>query len=113
MPTNYVLLTVFTICFSFSTSFICAAYKPDIVLCAASMTGLIVLGLTLYAFTTKTDFTIWGAAIFMLSFALIGFLLMALIFRQLYTVYCFLVVILFGFFIIYDTQLIIGGKHSY
>ena len=109
VPTNYVLLAVFTICFSFATSFISAAYKKDVVFCAAGLTAIIVISLTVYAFTTKTDFTIFGAAVFMLSFALIGLFIMAFIFREFYTVYCFVAVVLFGFFIIYDTQLIIGG----
>ena len=79
---------------------------------AAGLTAAIVVGLTAYAVTTKTDFTTCMAAAWMLGFLLLGFGLMALIFQNhvLTLVYCALAVMVFGFYLIIDTQLVVGGR---
>ena len=63
------------------------------------------VGLTIYAFKTKTDFVVMGAAMFMVGFAFITFSILACFFfsQLLNTAICFLGVILFGFYLIYDT----------
>jgi len=80
---------------------------------AALITAAMVVGLTVYAFTTKSDFTFLGPALFVVGFALcaFGIILMFTHSKTLYLIYCFLAVILFGFYLIFDTQLIIGGHH--
>ena len=57
VPTNYVFLFVFTLSESYIVSFIASFYDPDIVLAAAVMTLGICVSLTIYAVTTKNDFT--------------------------------------------------------
>ena len=58
VPTNYILLLVFTLLEAYTVAFICATVKDSmIVLTAAVMTAALVVGLTLYAVFTKTDFT--------------------------------------------------------
>jgi FtsH-binding integral membrane protein len=44
----------------------------SIVVAAAVLTAAITIGLTVYAFYTKTDFTICGGLMFMLGFALLA-----------------------------------------
>jgi FtsH-binding integral membrane protein len=72
----------------------------------------VVSALTLYAIFTRTDFTIkWGIVIV---------LFMAMLFLGIFswiawtpflnTLYCSLGLILFGIYIVIDTQLIMGGK---
>ena len=60
VPMNYILLTLFTMCEAFAFSFICAFYTPAVTLYAASTTAALTGALTIYAFTTKTDFTMCG-----------------------------------------------------
>lgn len=67
---------------------------------------------TFYALVTKEDFTIkWG----LLAVLIMAMLMLAVfsLFRWsdfLYCLYCTLGVIVFGIYLIIDTQLIIGGK---
>ncbi len=114
-PTNYILLAIFTICESWIVSTFCGITNPKIVLMATLMTLGIVISLTLYAITTKTDFTIMGGLMYVLGMALLLFALFSLfsdnkIFHIIISV---ISVVIFGIYLIYDTQLIIGnGKHG-
>ena len=87
-------------------------YDPTIVLIAAFMTAGSVAGLTYYAWTTKTDFTIMRGIFSMIFTALVLMLILMLFFQALALtlLFCFLVVISFGIYIIVDTQMIIGNK---
>ena len=51
---------MFTICFGYIVSAVCAKYEPKIVLLAALMTMSITVALTLYAFFTKVIGLIFG-----------------------------------------------------
>merc|ERR1712032_1809081 len=72
-------------------------------------------GLTMYAMTTKSDFTGMGPY---LSAAIMGLMLAS--FLCIFFPYSPMIqkvmagfgAILFSFYIVYDTQLICGGKHS-
>jgi FtsH-binding integral membrane protein len=79
---------------------------------AAILTLAAVIGLTIYAFYTKTDFTTKGSALFMFALILLVFFVFALIFQSkvLFLFYALLCCVLFGLYLIYDTQLIIGGR---
>ena len=112
VPTNYILLGLFTLCESLIVAYSAAATEPRTVVMAACLTAAIVIGLTVYAITTKTDFTTCLAAAWMLGFLLLGFGLMAIIFQSyvVTVVYCALAVIVFGFYLIIDTQLVVGGR---
>ena len=116
VPTNYTLLGVFTVAEAYTVMFVCATVKnPLIVLQAALLTAGIVIGLTVYAVTSKRDFTTCGAFLFMFSFAMLAFSMICMIIGfQLPTLYCVFGVVLFGLYLIFDTQLILGGKaHSF
>ena len=116
VPTNYILLTIFTVSEAWMISFICAWYKiqgqGDIVLMAVLMTAGMTFALTLYACTTKTDFTMMGGALFIIAGVLLLFMIFELFTRNkvVHIVISVAVVALYGFYLIYDTQLIIGGR---
>ena len=112
VPINYFLLFTFTACESIIVAYICSLVKnPEIVLTAVCLTAAIVLALTLYAFTTDSDFTTCGAFAFIVGalFLLLG-LFSIFMGPKFYMVYCFFGVLLFGFYLIIDIQLIVGGK---
>ena len=69
------------------------------------MTLGITVSLTIYACTTKKDFTMMGGSLFILSVALLMFGIFAALYGGvfLHKVYCLFGVILYGFFLIYDT----------
>jgi len=72
----------------------------------------IVLVLTLYAIFTPTDFTVKWGIIFVIMMAMLMFGIFTIILWSpiLNNLYCCLGVILFGIYLVIDTQLIIGGR---
>ena len=49
VPANYVILTLFTVAFGYLVAFITTLYPPQIVFSAATITGCMVVGLTMMA----------------------------------------------------------------
>lgn len=119
VPTNYILLLIFTLCETYLVGNICSYYalsQPGIVQISGLGTAVITAACTLYAFTTKTDFTIMGGLIWLLSFSLMFLIIFSWIFAFnsfIYNAIIALCIFLMGIFLIYDTQLIVGkGKHK-
>ena len=104
MPTNYILLTIWTLCESVLIAYLCAIVRsPEIVLTATIMTAALVLGLMFYAFTSDEDFTVCGGTFFSLGVLLFVTGIMSIFMgRQFYLLYCFLGVFLFGLYLIFD-----------
>jgi FtsH-binding integral membrane protein len=64
VPTNFILLTIFTLAESYLVSTLTAAYSSEDVLIATTLTATVVVALSLYACYTKTDFTMIGGLLF-------------------------------------------------
>lgn len=113
-PTNYILLTGFTICEAYLISYICSLVNAKIVLMAASLTCAVVIGLTIYACTTKTDFTVCNSMLFIASLVLLLMGIMMIFVKSpiLHLIYSGLGTFLFALYLVYDTQLIIGNKEN-
>jgi len=113
-PNNYVLLAAFTIVEAFIIGVYTAMHDTLAVIIAAAVTCLITIVLSIYAATTKTDFTGWGIYLMVATIALIAITILAFItgLAILITIVVMLGVVLFSFYLIYDTQLIVGGKHT-
>ena len=79
---------------------------------AASMTLAITLALTLYAITTKTDITIYGSALFIISIAIFMFTMFAMFTdnKIVHVGVSAMTVTMYGFYLVYDIQLISGNK---
>lgn len=114
VPYNYILLTIFTVGFGLLVGFISAMSDPAVVLIAAVMTLCVTVSLTIYACTTKTDFTLMGGFLFIFGMILmvLGVFLWWGVSSTMKTLLCGLGVIFYGLYLIYDTQLIVG-KHRY
>eukprot|EP01017_Pseudomicrothorax_dubius_P001028 TRINITY_DN0_c3298_g1_i1.p1 TRINITY_DN0_c3298_g1~~TRINITY_DN0_c3298_g1_i1.p1 ORF type:complete len:244 (-),score=32.96 TRINITY_DN0_c3298_g1_i1:18-749(-) len=110
VPTNYILLAVFTFCEAYMVSLICSRYDSRLVAMAAAFTAVTVIALTLYACVTKTDFTMLGGLLFVLAAMILcfGFTLIFLRSQLLNFVYSCLIVVVFSIYLIYDTQLVVG-----
>jgi len=117
-PINFVLLGGFTLCQSVLIGFVCLMYTGESILLAFGATALVFTLLTAYACVSKSDFTGFGpylvaAILVFMSFA-IGLMIWSMfepIPKSVRLVYAALGVLLFSFFIIHDTQLILGGSH--
>lgn len=83
---------------------------------ALGITAAIVIGLTLFAFQTKYDFTMCGGFLCIMLICLtVGSLIGAFFFRNemgQFIIACFGAG-LFSMYIVYDTQLMMGGSHKY
>jgi FtsH-binding integral membrane protein len=112
MPINFILLAIFTVTEAYMISFISSVYSPQTVFIAAALTAGVVVALTVYACWTKTDFTIYGGLLFICLFVFVIVSMLAMFFqsRWITLVISSIGVILFGIYLIYDTQLVMGGK---
>ena len=116
VPWNYLLLFLFTLVEAYLVSAICAAASKSgsksWVVISAAMTAAVTIALTIYAMFTKTDFTVkWGMAV-SLPFIMIVLSLSIWVFHFgilssiLNAVFAFI----YCWFLVYDTQEIMGGK---
>lgn len=113
VPINYILLLVFTLSVSFFVGTACMRV-PDskTVVEAACLTLGVVTGISVYAIFTKSDFTMMGPMLFILGFVfcIAGFF--SVIWGpKMNLIYSVFGVLLFSFYLVYDTQLIWGGGH--
>jgi FtsH-binding integral membrane protein len=110
-PENMYLLGAFTLVEAFLvgsvTTAYCASGQRGIVLEALFLTGVIFIGLTMFTFQSKIDFSFLGAALSMGLGALIlwGFFAMIFGIKTGY-VYALLGCIIFSGYILFDTWLI-------
>jgi hypothetical protein len=114
-PQNYAFLFTFTFFEAVVVGFIISAYDGASVLLAFGLTIAITGALTVYAMTTETDFTGMGHYLMAALFALVlvGFVMMfvpGVGFGQKIMAGCG--ALLFSCYLVYDTQLIMGGNHK-
>eukprot|EP00928_Gymnodinium_smaydae_P087813 TRINITY_DN72009_c0_g1_i1.p1 TRINITY_DN72009_c0_g1~~TRINITY_DN72009_c0_g1_i1.p1 ORF type:complete len:306 (-),score=59.30 TRINITY_DN72009_c0_g1_i1:89-901(-) len=123
-PTNYMLLLMFTVAESVLLGFVCLQYTMSSVVLCAGLTGAIVLGLTIYALRTKNDFT--GAGPYLFS-AVLGIFLTGVAlslaasmglahtaaFEAIQVLQAGVAALVFSFYIVYDTQMMLGGQHQH
>jgi len=116
-PQNFIFLSIFTLATSVLVGTISSTYSENTVLLAAGITVAIVVGLTIFSFQTKWDFTRFGGILFcmLFVFVLVGFMMIFLrsYFQPLRMVYAGLGALLFSAYLVHDTQLMIGGDHKY
>jgi len=111
-PLNLYGLGFLTLAMSVNVGVICsmvaAAGMGALVMQAALITGLLVLGLTIYTFRSKRDFSFLGAVLFPLTFGLFIFGLLSIFFPSLQTGVLHLAVSFLGAgvfcaYLVYDT----------
>ena len=110
VPYNYIFLLSITLCEAISCAIISSCYSFQIVSIALLLTIVTTLTITFYACTTKTDFS-YSRVILLIAFSqlfMVGLVSVIFQFRILYTLYTFLSTIMLGFYLVYDTQLIMG-----
>lgn len=114
-PANMIAMAIFTLSLSVWVSSIAIYHDVYWVFMAMGITAALVLGLTLFSFQTKIDFTGYGMYLFGACWILFLFGILAAVFLSqhwpvVHTVYSALMALLFSAFLIYDTQQILGGK---
>ena len=112
VPINYFLLALFTITEGFCVGIISSMYTTASVVLAFGIVTVVTLVLTVFAMTTELDFTkMWP---YLLAFSVVMIVAgLVLIFVPSYIgtmVYAGLGAMLFSVYLVFDTQMIIGGK---
>jgi len=82
---------------------------------AVGLCAAVCFGLTMFAFQTKWDFTVMGGALFVAVIILMIFGIVAIFIpgKTITLIYASCGALLFSLYLIYDTQLMMGGKHKY
>jgi len=118
-PVNYIFVMLFTFFEGVLIGFVSAEYTAQSVVLAASVTVLIFACMTIYAWNTRTDFTgfgpyLYGALIAMCCFGFVLTILSLCGVRIDWAVmlYDLIGIVLFTFYIVFDTQMILGGTHK-
>ena len=110
-PMNYILLTIFTLCESYSVAFYVNNYEENTVIMALLLTSTVVLSLSIYAMQTKTEIGYFGGLIVMGScatfMALFGSLFLGG--TVLSTFISIMTALLSGLYLIYDIKLLMGN----
>lgn len=114
-PTNLIVLGVFTVAEGGMLGLIAASVQFQELVLAVGITFVLVLALSVFALQTRWDFT--GAAPYMivvlLGLMIFGFVAMFTSSSVVHTLYAAIGAIVFGCYLVLDTQLMMGGKHKY
>lgn len=107
-PTNYVLLTIFTLVQSYTVGTVVTYYDEMIVLQAFLLTAAVTIGLTVYTLQSKRDFSKLGAGLFAaLWILIIGTFVQAFIGSTSFEILLSGAgALIFSLFIVYDTHMI-------
>ncbi|CAM8979418.1 unnamed protein product [Rhodiola kirilowii] len=117
-PVNFILLGLFTVPLAFVVGLTCAFTSGKVILEAAILTAVVVIGLTLYTFMAAKkgyDFNFLGPFLFGALLVLIVFSMIQIFFplgRLSSMIYGCLAAIIFCGYIVYDTDNLIK-RHTY
>ncbi|XP_008321896.1 protein lifeguard 1 [Cynoglossus semilaevis] len=113
VPFNFIALGIFTIAEGLMLGSVAALFKVEPVLWAVGATALVSFSLSLFALQSKFDFTTMNAFVWVFAWTLLSFGLLCAILQTkfAYIAYACLGTLLFSLYLVFDTQLIVGGKH--
>ncbi|XP_065664961.1 protein lifeguard 1-like [Hydra vulgaris] len=114
-PMNFIMLSLFTLCESYLIGVVSAHYEVNEVLLAMGIVAILSLAITIFAFQTKYDFTMMGGFLLVLIIVLLCFGIFTIFFHSkiVRIVYACLGALVFGLFLVFDTQMMLGGKKKY
>jgi len=114
-PYNWIFVTSYTILMTYMLGIIGIVYSTQLLLMGGLMTLGIFSGLTMYAWQTNIDYTKYGNYLLalLLGFIIFGFFATFIHIPFSHIIYSSIGTVIFSFYIIYDTQLIIGGENKF
>ncbi|XP_069504540.1 protein lifeguard 1-like [Ambystoma mexicanum] len=115
VPGNFILLGLFTIFEGLMLGAVSALFDADAVMWAVGATAFVTLGMSLFAFQTKWDFTMAYGILWVVVLVVFAFGILCAIIRSfwLQIVYASIGTLVFAIYLVVDTQLMLGGKHRY
>lgn len=111
VPLNYILLSIFTVSEAYTIGFFTTQFSDEDVVVSLAVTCAVTVTLFLYAMYSQSDITYYGALIFMLSLGGFVLTIICILFPKSFnpSVASFVSAVIYGIYIVYDIQLIIGG----
>ncbi|KAH7707735.1 Uncharacterized protein family UPF0005 containing protein, partial [Aphelenchoides avenae] len=110
-PCNVICTSLFTVAMGFMTMVIASYHQASYVLMALVITVVVSLAATLFATQTKYDFTRYGSIVPYKSYYGTVWGWVALHVKACYIVFAFLGAVFFTVWLIYDIQIMIGGRN--
>ncbi|KAF4514166.1 UNVERIFIED_CONTAM: hypothetical protein B566_EDAN019297 [Ephemera danica] len=112
---NFIFLGIFTLAESLMLGVTVSYFNAEAVLMAVGICAGVCLALSIFAFQTRWDFTMMGGILFVAVIILMIFGIVAIFVpgRTITLVYASLGAIIFSIYLVYDTQMMMGGKHKY
>ena len=112
-PYNWIYLCIFTSLMTYMVGIVGVVYSTQSLLLGGISTLTIFSGLTLYAWQTKYDYSTMGNCLLvcLLGLIVMGFMMWFINSNFIRILYSVGGAVLFSFYIVYDTQLIVGGGH--
>lgn len=114
-PHNFIFLALFTVAQGVMLGIVTISYDADEVLKAVGITCIICFSLTIFSLQTKWDFTMMGGFLFvgLIVVFIFGFFVALFPGSAASSVYSACGALLFSLYLVYDTQIMMGGKHRY
>ncbi|XP_042207040.1 protein lifeguard 3-like isoform X2 [Homarus americanus] len=111
-PGNFIVLGLFTLALSYMAGTIASTFDTKIVFMTVGITCVICFLITLFATQTKYDFTGCGIYLFVATMVMFLFGIIAIFTynKILDTVYAGGIALLFSMYLVYDTQMVVGGR---
>ena len=108
VPFNYISLFIMTIFLSLMCAFFALSFSFESVIFCVCLTTISSIAITIYAYYSTTDWGIIKALLMVIIGQSGGFILMALILNNemMEKVLCLVFTLLFGVYLVYDTQII-------
>lgn len=108
VPTNYIILSIATICMTIILVYLCIFYEPEIVIAAIAFLIAICLAMIAIALFNKIETGYFSLVLIGLFFLGMNYGILAAIYRSyyLYFLYCLIGGIIYALFICYDTIII-------
>lgn len=108
VPYNYISLLIITLCISFSCAFLSLSYDSESVILCVVLTAISACVITAYSYYSKSDLSTIKALIMVVFGQCGGFFFILLLFGGtiLEKVIYFVATLMFGVYLVYDTQII-------
>ncbi|XP_046468127.1 protein lifeguard 1-like [Neodiprion pinetum] len=114
-PINYILLFLTTALLGIIVASAATLFDSEEVLIAAGITTVVCFAVTVFAFQTKWEFTVCNGILFVFLIVLLqfGIVIACTNFETLNVAYASLGALIYSVYLVFDTQMMIGGKLGY
>ena len=113
-PLNYILLFIFTFCFSYMLGGFTSNFNKYMVITATFGTAMVTIALTLYAMTSRVEIEVFMGLVWVVCMAEFPLMFVGLFMglKFLHIIYCLIGITFYSIFLIIDTKIICDSNKS-